>query len=157
VTDGIQFDDFNFDRTEYSDFKAYAQSKLANVYFASELDRRYGSRGLHALSVHPGSILTKLRRHLRPDNPLLAAMSGNEEYIKSQKSVEQGAATQVRAAVAREWEGKGGRYLENCAESPPLDPIAPFFTAGYAPHAYNPDAEARLWKASCEMVGIDDD
>jgi len=157
VTDGIQFDDFNFDRTEYSDFKAYAQSKLANVYFASELDRRYGSRGLHALSVHPGSILTKLRRHLRPDNPLLAAMSGNEEYIKSQKSVEQGAATQVRAAVAREWEGKGGRYLENCAESPPLDPNAPFFTAGYAPHAYNPDAEARLWKASCEMVGIDDD
>jgi len=55
------------------------EMSLDSLYFASELDRRYGSRGLHALSVHPGSILTELRRHLRPDNPLLAAMSGNEE------------------------------------------------------------------------------
>jgi len=83
MTDRIQFDDFDFDDTDYSDIKAYVRSKLANIYFASELDRRYGPKGLHAHSVHAGSILTELHRHIKPDNPLLLITNGNAEYLKS--------------------------------------------------------------------------
>ena len=34
---------------------ADVQSKTANIWFANELERRYGSQGIHATSVHPGT------------------------------------------------------------------------------------------------------
>jgi hypothetical protein len=39
---------------------------------------------------------------------------------KMVKSMEQGAATSVLTAVGREWDGVGGRYLEDCEEAPLL-------------------------------------
>ena len=39
---------YNFENGDYHPWSAYAQSKAANIYFANELDRRYGPRGLHA-------------------------------------------------------------------------------------------------------------
>lgn len=41
----------------YNNLSGYWQSKTANIYVANEIDRRYGSKGLHRLSVHPGNIL----------------------------------------------------------------------------------------------------
>lgn len=40
----------------YTPFRAYGQSKTANIYMANEIERRYGGRGLHAWSLHPGVI-----------------------------------------------------------------------------------------------------
>ena len=45
--DGIQWDNLNMTGS-YDRDKAYAQSKLANIYTANEIERRYGHRGLHA-------------------------------------------------------------------------------------------------------------
>lgn len=47
-------------------YKAYGQSKTANILFASELDRRMKSQGKNIVSVslHPGSIQTDLLRNL---------------------------------------------------------------------------------------------
>ncbi|KAK5994723.1 Short-chain dehydrogenase/reductase prx1 [Cladobotryum mycophilum] len=50
----MEFSDLNWEKRKYDGLLAYGQSKLANVYAASEIERRYGSRGLHAWSVHPG-------------------------------------------------------------------------------------------------------
>ena len=36
----------------------YGQSKTAGIWFANEIDRRYGDKGLHGLSLHPGNIMT---------------------------------------------------------------------------------------------------
>ena len=36
------------------------QSKTANIWFANELEKRYGSQGIHATSVHPGKLLHHL-------------------------------------------------------------------------------------------------
>jgi NAD(P)-dependent dehydrogenase (short-subunit alcohol dehydrogenase family) len=76
----INFDDLNFEHpeTEYTPLKAYDQSKLANILFANELDRRYKAQNLRALSLHPGGILTPLARHLPTtqdimDDPVLSA------------------------------------------------------------------------------------
>ena len=45
----INFDDLNFEKTEYTPIGAYNQSKLANILFANELDRRYASQNLRGL------------------------------------------------------------------------------------------------------------
>lgn len=61
---GVQFDNYTFEKGDYSAWKAYGQSKTANIYMANEIDRRYGSKGLHALSLHPGGIMTGLQVHM---------------------------------------------------------------------------------------------
>lgn len=51
----INFDDLNWTK-KYSGYYAYAQSKLANILFARELDRRLKEQGqkITAVSCHPG-------------------------------------------------------------------------------------------------------
>lgn len=72
------------------------------------------------------------------------------------KTPEQGAATTVWAAIGKQWEGCGGKYLEDCSVSEPvqagvISPIAP----GYAPHAYDVEAAKQLWDLSAKLVGHD--
>ncbi len=53
---GIQFEDLNFEKG-YNRVKAYGQSKLANILFAKELNKRLKAQGkdIIAVSLHPGS------------------------------------------------------------------------------------------------------
>lgn len=146
------FGDYNYDKTEYGGWKAYGQSKTSNIYMANEIDRRYGSRGLHGFSLHPGGIATGLQIHMSKEQT--AAFSADEKTRQYMKSIPQGAATSVYAAVSREWEGKGGRYLEDCDEGVPNQPG---HMEGYAAHAYNEEGEKKLWADSCKMVGVEDD
>jgi NAD(P)-dependent dehydrogenase (short-subunit alcohol dehydrogenase family) len=53
---GIVFDDINLKPA--STWTRYGQSKLANVLHAKELARRYGTQGLWAASLHPGTVKT---------------------------------------------------------------------------------------------------
>jgi NAD(P)-dependent dehydrogenase (short-subunit alcohol dehydrogenase family) len=53
---GIVFDDINLKSA--STWTRYGQSKLANVLHAKELARRYGTQGLWAASLHPGTVKT---------------------------------------------------------------------------------------------------
>lgn len=140
-------DNYHWQNGGYADWIAYAQSKTANIYTANEIERRYGSRGLHATSLNPGFIATGLGHFLSAET--IDAMLQNEALMKTQKSLEQGAATSVWAAIGKEWEGRGGRYLDDCAEVQ-LDPKE----EGYVSHMYSPEDEARLWKDSLEMVGL---
>lgn len=152
---GIRTDDYGFEKTEYTPWSAYAQSKTANIYMANEIERRYGARGLHGLSLHPGGIMTGLQKHV-PD-------SVKQEWAKTEgivlyiQNAEQGAATTVYAALSKEWEGKGGKYLEQCAECPPVEEGFTPASVGYVPHAYDEEKEKRLWKDSLKMVGLEDD
>lgn len=146
------FGDYNYDTTEYGAWKAYGQSKTSNIYMANEIDRRYGSRGLHGFSLHPGGIATGLQIHMSKEQT--AAFSADEKTRQYMKSIPQGAATSVYAAVSREWEGKGGRYLEDCGDGVPNQPG---HMEGYAAHAYNEEGGRKLWADSCKMVGVEDD
>lgn len=148
---GIQFDDYNFEKGDYAPWTAYGQSKTANIYMANEIDRRYGAKGLHGLSVMPGGIMTGLQVHVI--DQLSAGLDAARNYMKSP---EQGAATTVYAALSREWEGRGGRYLEDCQESGKTEDPSPL-AVGYHPRAYNEEGEKRLWADSLKFVGIKDD
>ncbi|KAJ3547891.1 hypothetical protein NM208_g1275 [Fusarium decemcellulare] len=149
----IRFHDFNFEKEAYDPWLAYGQSKTANIYFATELERRYGSQGLHGLSVHPGVVLTNLGQHIDETN-----LEWSDEVKKDLKSPSQGAATTVYAALSREWEGRGGRYLGNCVEQPPQKPGADIMTAdpGHALWIYDEKAEYRLWEESNKFVGFEE-
>lgn len=139
----------------YDPMVAYGQSKTANIYMGNEIDRRYGSQGLHGLSVHPGGIATGLGKHI-PD-AVVEAIFASPQMQKKAKSVAQGAATTVWAAVGKEWEGKGGRYLENCRESGEWYPQDGVLQEGFKPWAYDAASEGRLWRESLAMVGEEDD
>ena len=151
----IRFEDLGagrpgFDPDAYDKWSAYGQAKTANVLFAVELDRRLAAQGVRAFAVHPGVIATELARHLDMADieALQARSSGGELRFKS---TEAGAATSCYAATAPELDGMGARYLEDCALSEVDD--SPDAVVGVRSHAVDPDAAARLWAVSEEMVG----
>ncbi|KAG6357515.1 hypothetical protein INS49_013392 [Diaporthe citri] len=145
---------YNFEKGGYDGWVSYGQSKTANIYMANEIERRYGSRGLHATSVHPGVIFTGLMQHV---DPATLKELKNEELAKSMKSPEQGAATTVWAAIGQEWEHKGGEFLADCGRTSLASGDDGIDSKGYAAHAHNPEGEARLWRDSLKMVGLQDD
>lgn len=155
----VRFHDFNFDEpNSYHPWVAYGQSKTANIYMANEIEKRYGNRGLHAISLHPGGVVTNLHRYIT-DPEILSLMEKNTELRKLIKSPAQGAATSVYAALSKDWEGKGGRYMYDCQEAGPARPDSDTMSAdnGYAPWAYDEEKAAKLWVESCKMVGLEED
>ncbi|PVH91373.1 NAD(P)-binding protein [Periconia macrospinosa] len=156
---GHRFSDLHLDNLKlegiYDPMVAYGQSKTANIYFANEIERRYASQNLHATSLMPGGIWSGLQQYLPRD--LVEQWKQTPTLATRAKSAEQGAATTLWAAVGNEWAHKGGKYLENCDVAPPVKEGAQMTDPGYAPHVYDEEKEKRLWKVSCELVGVEDD
>jgi NAD(P)-dependent dehydrogenase (short-subunit alcohol dehydrogenase family) len=149
----VVFEDLHFERRPYDKWAAYGQAKSANVLHAVELDRRLAAHGVRAFGVHPGMIVTELGRHLtRQDIEELQARAKQRSSsgIASWKTPQQGAATQCWAATAPELAGRGGLYLEDCQISGTTPPPG---SLGAEAWALDPEAAARLWAASEDMVG----
>lgn len=148
----INWDDYRFDKPDtYNGWKAYGQSKTAMIYMANEIDRRYKSQNLRAFSLHPGGIWTGLQIHMANKEELQA----NPEVQRSMKSVQQGAATTVWAAVGRELEGMGGVYLDDCQVARKAVKGGGLGMAGYAEWAYDEEGEGRLWRDGCGILGVE--
>jgi NAD(P)-dependent dehydrogenase (short-subunit alcohol dehydrogenase family) len=157
----VDLDDPNFERTPYEPFLAYGRSKTANVLFAVAFDRRHRGRGVRAAAVHPGVIQTELGRHMDPAHlramiDQIAQERGAEGKEPFQwKTVPQGAATSVWAAVVAAAEAIGGKYCENChvgevvADSAAISAVS----EGVRGYALDPNNAERLWTKSEEMVG----
>lgn len=151
----VMIGDYNFEKTPYDAGAAYGQAKTADLYLANEIDRRYSAQGIHSNSVHPGFIHTPLLRHII-DDPSAKDFIGTPEAKKVWKSPEQGAATTIWAAVGKEWESRGGRYLEECSEGEAFDKEHawhPGYASGYAKYAYDEKAAKQLWEDSLAMIG----
>jgi NAD(P)-dependent dehydrogenase (short-subunit alcohol dehydrogenase family) len=155
----VIFDDLNFTSRPYDLGLAYGQSKTANVLFAVEATRRWGSDGITANAVHPGTIATtNLSRDLDAD--VLASLRASAPYAETfdgskmrYKTIEQGAATSVLVATSRQLDGIGGRYFEDCNQARVLGPDAPNTTiSGVAAYALDPKAAARLWQVSIDTL-----
>ena len=149
----VVLDDLDFAKRGYSPFAAYGQSKTANAYMALELDRRYGSRSLHSTALNPGAVVTELARHVDP--AVAEQMVKQGGLIRQFKPLEKGAATTVWAAVSRDWEGKGGKYLDDCGVSRPKAESPS--NSGFVEHLYDAQAAKQLWVESLRMVGLQDD
>lgn len=144
---------YRLEQGEYSHEAAYNNSKLAAVHLANKIDRLYGSQGLHATSLHPGAIHTAISRHLPPES--VEAILKNPHVGKILKSAQQGAATTVWAAVSKNWETKGGKYLENCTEAERGVDDGEVFGVGWVEQTYSVKEEDRLWEDSLKLVGLE--
>ncbi len=142
-------DDLDWKKRDYDPRLAYAQSKTANLWFASELQRRFGDR-LLSVSVHPGVIETDLARHL-PTGAIEGMRANFAARGIQQKTVPQGAATSVWAATAAEIAQHGGAYLLDCQVA---EPVGEDGSGGFAPWAYDAEAASRLWGASEKLTGV---
>jgi NAD(P)-dependent dehydrogenase (short-subunit alcohol dehydrogenase family) len=157
----VDLEDPNFERTPYEPFVAYGRSKTANILFAVAFDRRHRERGVRAGAVHPGIIETELIRHMSPSwlqtrvdeiNQQLAAAGKPPIHWKS---IPQGAATSVWAAVVVPAGEIGGRYCEDChvGSIVPEEVPANAVTEGVRTYAVDTKTAEALWKKSEELVG----
>lgn len=157
----VDLDDPNFERTAYEPFLAYGRSKTANILFAVAFDGRHRGRGVRAAAVHPGVIETELARYVDPARLRALIDEITKERVAEDKqsfrwkTVPQGAATSVWAAVVAPAEEIGGKYCENChvgevvADSVPISGVS----EGVRNYALDPDNAEALWKKSEETVG----
>lgn len=129
--EGIQFDNLSGEK-HYRGWTAYGQSKFANLLFSKELARRFQGTKKTATAVHPGVIRTNLARHM---NPIARVVFGFAEPLVL-KSVPEGAATEVYAAVSPKTAGLSGVYFADCN------------IAKSRPDADDPGLAKRLWEVS---------
>ena len=155
----VDLEDPNFERTPYDPMVSYGRSKTANILFAVEFDRRHRARGVRATALHPGGIKTELGRHMRPDelDTLVAQINGQLAAAGqppfSWKTIPQGAATSLWAAVVAPAEEVGGRYCENCHVSSVTDGLISPVSEGVRPYALDAERAKALWAKSEAMVG----
>ncbi|MBL1081727.1 SDR family NAD(P)-dependent oxidoreductase [Streptomyces actinomycinicus] len=142
----IRFDDVNL-RGRYSPTRAYAQSKLANLLFTLELQRRLTEAGssVRALAAHPGYAATNLQSHA--GNPLARAFMavGNKLFAQDDKA----GALPTLYAASQDLPGAayvGPDGLGEMRGAPTL--------VGRSAAASDPTAARRLWALSEELTGV---
>jgi NAD(P)-dependent dehydrogenase (short-subunit alcohol dehydrogenase family) len=156
----VDLEDPGFEHTPYDPFVAYGRSKTANILFAVAFDERHRGDGVRAAAVHPGGIRTELDRHIDPSrlekiveeiNQQLAAQGKAPFQFKT---VPQGAATSVWAAVVAPADEIGGRYCENChvGQIVPDDATITAVSEGVRGYALDTKNAEALWKKSEELV-----
>ena len=144
----VDFGDLHFAVRPYEPTTAYAQSKTANVLFAVEATRRWSGDGITANALQPGAILeSNLTRHMDPGVLADAVASGAYRF----KTLAQGAATSVLLATSPLLEEIGGRYFDDCNESPVVEGPSDA-RVGVADFALDPGNAARLWEVSEVLV-----
>jgi NAD(P)-dependent dehydrogenase (short-subunit alcohol dehydrogenase family) len=156
----VDLDDPNFERTPYEPFVAYGRSKTANILFAVSFDKRHRRRGVRAAAVHPGGIRTELGRYVEPGRmekiveEINQQLSAKGEGPFQWKSIPQGAATSVWAAVVAPAEEIGAQYCENChiGRIVPDDVPITAISEGVRGYALDPNNAEALWKKSEELV-----
>ncbi|MFF3493194.1 SDR family NAD(P)-dependent oxidoreductase [Streptomyces sp. NPDC002795] len=146
---GVDFEDLHFERRAYDPQLAYAQSKTANSLFAVEATRLWASDGIVANAVNPGGVATGLQRNFTPEQK--ASLDAAEAAgVFTYKTVEQGAATSVVAAVAPQFAHTGGHYLDDGQEAytVPNDAELARHPHGVKEWALDPATAERLWAVS---------
>lgn len=148
-TGNLDFDNLMFTGGQgYSRHRAYSRSKLANLLFTNELQRRYEAIGADAIATaaHPGGLNTNLGRHvedrwyMRVSRPLLERMI---------QGADMGALPTIRAAI--DPQAKGGDYY---------GPDGLMEQGGYpvlvqsSKASHNVADAQKLWQVSEKLTGV---
>jgi NAD(P)-dependent dehydrogenase (short-subunit alcohol dehydrogenase family) len=148
----MDFDDLMGERN-YDAYRRYGQSKLANLLFMLELQRRADAAGLslRSMAAHPGYAATNLQttgpstgHWWRPDNLLYKITN-----VVIAQSDAAGAQPSLRAATD---DLPGGTYL---GPSGPGEMRGHPVVVDMAGRARKPDDGRRLWELSTELTGVD--
>lgn len=139
----IHFEDPQFER-KYNRVEAYGQSKLANLLFTYDLQRRLTAKGAPtaALAAHPGFSDTELMRHLPSFIP-------DAVWRVAAQPAEKGALPTLRAAT--DPGAQGGQYYgpDGIGETRGNPKVV-----ASSAQSHNEDIQRRLWTMSEELTGV---
>jgi NAD(P)-dependent dehydrogenase (short-subunit alcohol dehydrogenase family) len=150
---GLVLDNLNGE-VEYGPWSSYGLSKLANILFTQELQRRADKAGdtwLTVVTLHPGAVATDLGRNLFGEEKWNSLKTKGPSFFESialnaaslfTKTVPEGASTQVFLASGGEGTLKKGVFYEDCKEK---------MLQGFA---VDETAARALWAKSEELGGI---
>jgi len=143
----IDLDDLNGERRRYRPWAAYSQSKLANLLFVLELERRLTAAGsaVRAVAAHPGYAATDLQR--RTGSPIANAAGALGNRLVAQ-SAAMGALPTLYAATQ---DVAGGTYIgpdgfQHLRGHPAVDTPAP--------RALDAETARRLWDLSEQLTAV---
>lgn len=122
----------------YSGWRAYQQSKLANVYFTYELARRLDGSKVTANCLHPGFVATRFGNN---NSGPLRAVFGIAKSLFA-KSESDGAKTSIHLAGSPDVAKVNGKYFDNCKE------------VRSSPVSYDETIARDLWRISEKMTGV---
>src|SRR5580704_12802981 len=132
----LDLDDLQLERG-WQSWRAYANSKLANILFTRELARRLEGSAVTANCAHPGLVRTRFGREARL--PMRAAVTLARPFMLSPR---RGARTVVYLATSPEVAGaSGGYYVKSQRREP-------------SPAARDDALARRLWQLSEELTGL---
>jgi len=143
----VNLNDLNFQDTPYDELLAYGRSKTALILFAVEFDRRYRGNGVRAAALHPGAIQTETVKRMIEERK---AAGNDPTSTYDWKTVQQGAATAVWAAVVAQLEEVGGNYCEDCHVAMIDDD--PSHSSGVRSYALDQETASALWAKSEELI-----
>ncbi|KAH9222843.1 hypothetical protein DL95DRAFT_518374 [Leptodontidium sp. 2 PMI_412] len=133
----------------YDCWVAYAQSKTANVLFAAALADKLKSKGIQSFALQPGVVMeSNLSAHLTPEmwgtvmKVLEASTGGDPTKMETPKTLQEGCATSLVAALDLSIADQSGSFLQDCAVRPVMQ--------DYAQGKENID---KLWALSEKLVG----
>jgi retinol dehydrogenase-14 len=134
----LNFNDLqNEQHYNFGGYKAYGQSKLANLLFTYELARRLTGTNVTVNALHPGTVATGFGEN---NNSIMKVSM--RIYHQFSLSPEQGADTVVYLASSPEVEGVTGKYfVERKA-------------VRSSPESYDVETQNRLWSISCQLTGL---
>ena len=144
----IRFEDLHRERS-YRAWEAYGQSKLANLLFTYELQRRLSAAGAStlALAAHPGWARTELQRHAKGRWWTKGLMSAFESFLSQDAAA--GALPLLRAAT--DPSVKGGEYFgPSGSQELKGDPIQ----VASNPRSHDTDMQRRFWICSEQSTGV---
>ena len=145
----MDFNDLMFDHgREYKPFKAYGQSKLANLLFTHELQRFFEAHKINSIAVaaHPGGSNTRLASHLESNwfLRLIAPIARG-----AMQSADKGALGQIRASV--DSRVKGGEYYGPKGINEVFGyPVLVESTSA----SHNREDAKKLWELSEQLTGV---
>ncbi|WP_420384073.1 SDR family oxidoreductase [Novosphingobium sp.] len=145
----IRLDNLNAERG-YKPFQVYAQTKLAMLMFAFELDRRSKAHGwgLTSVAAHPGVATTDIIANGMAPNPLVAWLSRTVIGVIGHSAAD-GALPQINAATAPNL--AGGEYI---GPQGWMEMRGPPGLAKAEPQALDRDVASKLWSASEDLTGV---
>ena len=143
----LNLEDLNWEDRRYSRWRAYGQSKLANLLFTYELQRRFTAAGspLKALAAHPGYSSTNLQSHT--ESFLDSVMAIGNRIIGQRAEI--GALPELYAAT--DPTVQGGSYL---GPDGPLEVRGYPKRVGSSKKSKNLDDARRLWELSEKLTGV---
>lgn len=146
---GLDFEDLNWERRAYRPSRAYNDSKLANMLFAAELQRRLTAAGSNVVahSAHPGLVATNIYRHNGPRRPIDLVWTVANRLLA--QDADHGALPVLYAALADLPADSftGPAHFAHMRGGAPM--LIPRSEA-----AKNRDLARRLWTASEQLTGI---